>query len=143
MKRLTAICLLLLIGPTAAAALKIVHDHPYVGAIAVDAVSGEVLFEDNADTSGYPASVVKLMDLLLVLEAAETGRVSLQDSVTVTRESSRMGGSQVYLEVGEVFPVEDLLYAMMVKSANDAAVALAIHVAGSKEAFVELTRQIL
>jgi D-alanyl-D-alanine carboxypeptidase (penicillin-binding protein 5/6) len=129
---------LLILAPHSADALVIKHDHPYVGAIAVDAATGEVLFEDNADAKGYPASVVKLMGMLLILEAVESGRVSLDDSIVVTREAERMGGSQVYLERGEVFPVEELLYAMIVRSANDATVALAIHVAGSKDAFVDM-----
>lgn len=111
---------------------------PYIGAIAVDAATGKVLFEDNADGKGWPASITKLMDLLVFLEAIESKRLSLQDQVTVTAEASRIGGSQVYLKENEVFTVDELLYALVVQSANDAAVALALHFAGSKEAFVEL-----
>ncbi len=109
---------------------------PYVGAIVVDAWSGEVLFEDRADEPCYPASVIKLMDLLLILEDAERGEISLGDSVTATAEAARMGGSQVYLKEHETFTVDELLYALMVQSANDAAVALAIWRTGSKDAFV-------
>jgi len=111
---------------------------PYAGAIVIDAVSGKVLFEDNADTKGYPASITKLMDLLIFLEAVESKHLALEDQVTVTAESSKIGGSQVYLKEYEVFPVDELLYALIVQSANDAASALAIHYAGSKEAFVDL-----
>jgi D-alanyl-D-alanine carboxypeptidase (penicillin-binding protein 5/6) len=111
--------------------------NPYVGAIVVDADSGDVLYADRADTSAYPASVVKLMNFLLVLEDLEAGRLSLNDEVHVTAEAARMGGSQVYLAENEIFTVEDLLYALMIQSANDAAVALAIHVSGSRPAFVE------
>lgn len=111
---------------------------PYLGAIVVDAANGNVLFEDRADTRGAPASMLKLMDLLLVLERIEQGKLKLSDPVLVTAEASRIGGSQVYLKEHEQFTVEELLYALMVQSANDAATALAIHLAGSKEAFVEL-----
>lgn len=131
--------LLLLVGLGAPArGAEAVSRDPYLGAIVVDASSGEVLFEDRADSAGYPASIVKLMDLLLVLEEIEDGRLSLSEKVTVSREAERMGGSQVYLAANESFPVEDLLYALMIQSANDAAVALAEHIAGSKEAFVKM-----
>ena len=108
---------------------------PYLGAIVVDAASGEVLFEDRADAPAYPASIVKLMGLLLAREAIDRGAASLADTVTVSAEAERMGGSQVYLAKGETFPLDDLLSAMMIQSANDAAVAVAEHLAGSKEAF--------
>jgi D-alanyl-D-alanine carboxypeptidase (penicillin-binding protein 5/6) len=121
---------------TLTAAESIARD-PYVGAIAIDAESGLVLFEDNANADIYPASTVKLMDLLLILEKVERGGLRLADTVTVAAEAAGMGGSQVYLGQGEQFTVDDLLYALMVESANDAAVALAIHVGGSKEAFVQ------
>lgn len=111
--------------------------NPYLGAIVIDAASGKVLFEDNADVKGYPASITKLMDLMVLLEAIQAKRLSLQDQVTVTAEASRIGGSQVYLKEHEVFSVDDLLYALIVQSANDSAVALALHYAGSTEAFVE------
>ncbi len=111
---------------------------PYLSAITIDAASGTVLFEDNADASVYPASVLKLMDLYIVLTAVEEGRLSLGDMVPVTPEAARMGGSQVYLDPKEQFSVEELLYALMVQSANDAATALAIHIAGSRAAFVDL-----
>jgi D-alanyl-D-alanine carboxypeptidase (penicillin-binding protein 5/6) len=121
-----------------ATALETVSRHPYLGAIAVDAATGRVLFEDNADVKGYPASVTKLMVLLIILEAIEAGHLTLDEPVTVTAAASRMGGSQVYLAENEVFPVDELLYALVVESANDAAAALAIHYAGDKDTFVEL-----
>ena len=114
---------------------------PYLGAIVVEAGSGKVLFEDNADVKAYPASVLKLMDLLIILEKIEQGALKYEDPVTVTAEASKMGGSQVYLKENEVFTVDELLFALMIQSANDAATALAIHVAGSKEAFVEMMNQ--
>ena len=109
---------------------------PYVGAIVVDGETGEVLFEDGADRKTYPASVVKMMDLLLVLEAVERGEVALDDAVRITADAAKTGGSQVYLKENEVLVVEDLLYALMIQSANDAAMALAIHVGGSRDGFV-------
>lgn len=121
-----------------AAAPASIARNPYVGAIAVDQASGRVLFEDNADAKGYPASTLKLMDLLIILEKIERKEISLQDQVPVSPRASKTGGSQVYLADKEVFTVEELLYALMVQSANDAAVALAEKVAGSAEAFVEL-----
>jgi len=111
---------------------------PYIGAIVMDAASGQVLFEDQADALGYPASVLKLMDLLVILDQVRDGRVKLEEPVAITEEAMSMGGSQVFLDVKETFTVEDLLYALMVQSANDAAVALAVHVAGSKDEFVRL-----
>lgn len=114
---------------------------PYIGAIVVNASDGSVLFEDNPDAIGYPASVLKLMTLLLVLERVDAGTLRLSDRVRVSAEASRMGGSQVYLKEGEMFTIDELLDALMIQSANDAAVALAQHVAGSREAFVRLMNQ--
>ncbi|MCX8042732.1 MAG: D-alanyl-D-alanine carboxypeptidase [Desulfobacterota bacterium] len=111
---------------------------PYRGAILVDAASGAVLWEDNADATAYPASIVKLMTLLLILEQVQAHTLSFQDVVTVTAGASKIGGSQVFLKEHETFTVDELLYALIVQSANDAAVALALHVAGTTEAFVEL-----
>ena len=114
---------------------------PYLGAITVDAADGRVIFEDNADARGYPASTLKLMDLLIILEKIENGALKLTDKVTATADAAKVGGTQVWLRQNEVFSVDEMLYAMMVQSANDAATALAIHIAGSKEAFVELMNQ--
>jgi D-alanyl-D-alanine carboxypeptidase (penicillin-binding protein 5/6) len=111
---------------------------PYRSAILLNAATGEVLFEKNADAVVYPASSLKLMTLLVILERIEQGFLKLDDMVQVTVEAYKMGGSQVYLDPKEQFSIEDLLYALMIQSANDAAVALAGHVAGSQEAFVEL-----
>ena len=111
---------------------------PYIGAIIVDADSGAVLFEDKADVPGYPASTLKLMTLLVIQEKIDAGQVKLSDLVKVSADAAKTGGSQVFLDPKETFTVEELLYAMMIQSANDAAVALAEHVGGSKEGFVEL-----
>lgn len=111
---------------------------PYVSALVVEADSGKILFEDHADAVIYPASVLKLMVLLVVLERVEQDALGLDEMVQVTAEASRMGGSQVYLDPKESFTVDDLLYALMIQSANDAAVALAVHVSGSVQGFVTL-----
>ncbi len=115
--------------------------NPYLGAIVVDAATGRVLFEDRADAKGYPASVQKLMDLLIILDKLKQGQLSLQDSVPVSAKAAKTGGSQVWLAEKETFSLEEMLYALMVQSANDAAVALAEKVAGSTDAFVDLMNQ--
>jgi D-alanyl-D-alanine carboxypeptidase (penicillin-binding protein 5/6) len=111
---------------------------PYLGAIVVDAATGKVLFEQGADVKGYPASVLKMMDLLIILEKVERGQLSLQDQVPVSAKAAKTGGSQVWLAEKETFSLDEMLYALMVQSANDAAVALAEKVGGSTDAFVEL-----
>lgn len=118
-----------------------ISQSPYRGAIVIDAISGQVLVEDKADVKCYPASVLKLMDLLIIMEKIHQRQLSLDDQVTVSAKASRTGGSQVWLAHKETFTVDELLYALMVQSANDAAVALAEKVAGSTEAFVELMNQ--
>lgn len=118
--------------------LKAISRDPYLGAIVIDAATSKVLFEDNADAKGYPASVTKMMNFLIILEAVEAKQISLQDKITVSAEVAKIGGSQVYLKEKEVYTVDDLLYALMVQSANDAAAALALHYTGSKEKFVSL-----
>ncbi len=115
--------------------------NPYRGAIAVEASTGRVLFEDQADVRGYPASMQKLMDLLIILEKLEHGQLSLTDQVPVSAKAAKTGGSQVWLAQNETFSLDDMLYALMVQSANDAAVALAEKVAGTTDAFVELMNQ--
>ena len=142
MKRLS-LCLLVLVllAPFAMAArapLKAISADPYVSALVIDAESGKILFEANADAVVYPASVLKLMNLYVILDRIEQGALRLDEMVQVTPEASKIGGSQVYLDPKEQFSVEELMYALMVQSANDAAVALAIHISGSKDGFVDL-----
>ncbi|MDD2463642.1 MAG: serine hydrolase [Desulfobulbus sp.] len=133
----------LMLTPTWAARkqLRTIAQDPYVSALVIDADSGKTLFESNADARLYPASVLKLMDLYVILDRIEQGALKLDEMVAVTVEAAKTGGSQVYLDPKEQFSVEDLLYALMVQSANDAAVALATHIAGSKEGFVALMNQ--
>ncbi len=118
-----------------------VSKDPYISALVIDADTGETLLDENSTLKAYPASVLKMMVLLVVLEQIEKGTLDLSDMVQVTTEAARMGGSQVYLDPKEQFSVEDLLYALMIQSANDAAVALAIHVSGSKEGFIALMNE--
>ncbi|MBX6377570.1 MAG: D-alanyl-D-alanine carboxypeptidase [Clostridia bacterium] len=110
-------------------------------AILMDAQSGQVLFAHNADDPRPPASVTKLMTLSVIFDALQEGRVRLDDPVTTSDLAYSFGGTQIYLEPGEVMPLRDLLYAIAIFSANDAAVAAAEHVAGSVEAFVHLMNQ--
>ena len=100
---------------------------PYVGAISADAESGRILFSENADRTAYPASVTKLMTALLVLEDVRKGRYSLGDKVTATVEAYQSEPSWIGIKVGQSMSVDDLLMALMVMSANDAAVVLAVN----------------
>ena len=109
---------------------------PYVGAISVDAATGRVLFEDKADAEAYPASVTKLMTLLLVLEDVKAGKYGLDDKVEATADAYKSEPSWVGIKVGEKMSVRDLCAALMVESANDAAIVLGVHSAGSFDAFV-------
>lgn len=105
-------------------------------AVLMDANTGTVLYAKNADQALPPASVTKVMTLLLVMEAVDSGTLALDDTVSVSEYAASMGGSQVYLEPGETMAVEEMLKCVIIASANDAAVALAEKVAGSEEAFV-------
>ncbi|MGE5495521.1 MAG: D-alanyl-D-alanine carboxypeptidase family protein [Burkholderiales bacterium] len=106
--------------------------------ILIDAGSGNVLLEKDADTQLPCASLIKTMSLLLFCEAEKSGRLSLNDTVTISREAAAKGGTQVFLDANTTHTVEDLLKAVTVCSANDATAALAEKVAGSEEAFVEM-----
>ncbi len=108
------------------------------GYIVTDAATGKVLLEDNADLVTPPASMTKLMTFAVLHDKLRAGAISLSTMVPVTAEDARMGGTQVYLDPSETFSVEDLVHAMMIQSANDAAHALARASAGSDDAFVEL-----
>ncbi|MBP3314501.1 MAG: D-alanyl-D-alanine carboxypeptidase [Clostridia bacterium] len=105
-------------------------------AILIEASTGKVLYEKDADMALPPASVTKVMTLLLVMEAIEEGRIKYGDSVRASANACSMGGSQIYLKENEEMSVEDMLKSVVIASANDAAVALAEHIAGSEEEFV-------
>ncbi|MEJ2056658.1 MAG: D-alanyl-D-alanine carboxypeptidase [Desulfofustis sp.] len=145
MKRVLIFTFLMLLAAQplwgARAKIETISQDPYISALLIDADTGKILLDENSTAKAYPASVLKLMVLKVILDRIEAGSLALDEMVQVTREASRMGGSQVYLDPKEQFPVEDLLYALIVQSANDAAVALAVHVAGSKDAFVALMNE--
>lgn len=106
-------------------------------AILMDAVSGRILFEKESHKELPPASVTKIMTLLVAADAVASGRVKLTDPVTASENASKLGGSQIYLEPGETFSLEQMLIAIAVGSANDGCVAVAEHIDGTHEAFVE------
>ncbi len=110
----------------------------FKSALVIDADTGLILVSTNSQVRRQPASMLKMMTELIVLEHIADGDMKMEDIVTVSARSSNMGGSQVYLKHGETFSVEELLSALAIHSANDAAVALAEHLAGSVEAFIDL-----
>jgi D-alanyl-D-alanine carboxypeptidase (penicillin-binding protein 5/6) len=106
-------------------------------AVLMEASTGMILYAQNPSEALPPASVTKIMTLLLVMEAIDSGVVRLDDTVTASANAASMGGSQVYLKEGERMTLEDMLKSVVIASANDAAVALAEHIAGSVTAFVQ------
>lgn len=106
-------------------------------AILMDAASGQILYEKESHKELAPASVTKLMTLLVAADAVASGKVKLTDKVTASENACKLGGSQIYLEPGETFSLEEMLIAIAVGSANDACVAVAEHINGTHEAFVE------
>jgi len=110
-------------------------------AILIEAETGTILFSFNEHEPLPIASITKIMTMLLVMEAIDSGKLDFKQKTTVSANAARMGGSQVYLKEGEIFTVEELLKAVAVHSANDASVALAEAVAGSEEAFVAMMNQ--
>ena len=111
---------------------------PAKSAVLMDVATGQVLYEQDAHTPLAPASVTKVMTMLLIMEAIDTGRISWNDTVTASEAAAAKGGSQVYLKVGETMSVSDMVKSISVSSANDCACAMAEHIAGSESAFVEM-----
>lgn len=109
--------------------------------VVMDAISGEVLYEKNAYVKRAPASLTKIMTLVLTLEAVNEGRISLQEEAVASENAWELGGTEVWAEPGESMPIEEWLKAVAVGSANDGAVVLAEHLAGSVEAFAEMMNQ--
>ncbi|NLY70143.1 MAG: D-alanyl-D-alanine carboxypeptidase [Clostridiales bacterium] len=107
-------------------------------AVLLDANSGKFLYEQNSHEQLPPASITKIMTMLLVMEAVERGQISLEDEVTISQRAASMGGSQMYMEQGETQTVETLLKGMAIASANDACVACAEYVAGTEQMFIEM-----
>lgn len=107
-------------------------------AILVDNLSGKVLYEKNADEKRAPASMTKLASMLMVMEAIDNGNLKYEDKVTISEEAANMGGSQVFLQAGEVYTVYDLLKSVAIASGNDAVVALAEKIGGSQSGFIDM-----
>ena len=110
-------------------------------AILVEAETGQVLYEENADEQLPPASLTKIMTMLLAMEEVESGEITLDDTVTVSRAASDMGGSQIFLDAGTELTVEELLKAVTIASANDATYALSEKIGGTYQSFVEMMNE--
>ena len=110
-------------------------------AILIEASTGKVLYEKNSEEKRAPASMTKIMSMIIVMDKIKDGNLKYEDDVLISENASSMGGSQVYLNTGEKYKVKDLLKSVAVASANDAVVALAEKVAGTKEKFVELMNE--
>ena len=126
------ITLVLLPVPAQAAALTVAGK----SSLLMDVATGTVLQESNAHEKLAPASVTKVMTMLLIMEAVDSGKIAMTDTVTASEAAAAKGGSQIYLKVGETMSVSDMLKSIAVSSANDCACAMAEHIAGSEEAFV-------
>ncbi len=109
--------------------------------ILIESSTGQVIYELNSTERRSPASITKIMTLLLTFEALDAGKISLEDEVVTSEHASSMGGSQVYLAAGEVQTLDTMIKCIAVSSGNDASVAVAEHIAGSEEAFVELMNE--
>ena len=139
MKRATGMILTLLLTlallpyPVRAAGLEIAGK----SAVLMDGATGTVLYENNPHEKLAPASVTKVMTMLLIMEAVDSGKLSLDDTITASESAAAKGGSQIYLKVGETMSARDMLKSIAVSSANDCACAMAEHLAGSEAAFVE------
>ena len=132
---LVAISLLIGLLPFAAQAAGLEVEAK--SALLMDVATGTVLFEQNSHEALAPASVTKVMTMLLIMEAIDNGKIGWDDTVTVSEAAAAKGGSQVYLKVGETMTVEDMVKSIAVSSANDCACAMAEHLCGSEDSFVE------
>ena len=111
---------------------------PVKSALLMDAATGQILYEQNIHQRLAPASVTKVMTMLLIMEAIDSGKIQWEDMVTTSEAAAAKGGSQIYLKVGEQMSVTDMVKSIAVSSANDAACAMAEHLQGSEEAFVQI-----
>lgn len=107
---------------------------PYYSAVVIEAGSGRILWEDHAAAEAYPASMTKMMNMFVVMDDLKAGRLRLDQPVTINHETANVGARQVWLKEGETFPLEELIYATMIHSANDAATALAFASSGGRVA---------
>ena len=136
MKRMICILVLLCLLPVSVQAAE-----PEIGgksALLMDVATGTVLYESNPHEQLAPASVTKVMTMLLIMEAVDSGKITMEDTVTASESAAAKGGSQIFLKVGETMSVSDMLKSIAVSSANDCACAMAEHIAGSEGAFVEM-----
>ena len=130
--------LVLVVAVLSPAASAVDLDVAGKSALLMDAATGTVLYEKNAHEKLAPASVTKVMTMLLIMEAIDSGKIGWDDTVTASETAAAKGGSQIYLKAGEMMSVTDMLKSIAVSSANDCACAMAEHIAGSESAFVEL-----
>ncbi len=128
----------LLIGIFPVQAKAVDLNVPGKSALLMDVATGTILYEHNAHEALAPASVTKVMTMLLIMEAIDSGKIQWEDTVTASEAAAAKGGSQVYLKVGETMSVAEMVKSIAVSSANDCACAMAEHLAGSESAFVEL-----
>lgn len=142
-KRILTVLLvtMLVLGPLCGRANGVDLNLPAPSAILIDRATGTVLYESNCDEKLAPASVTKVMTLLLIMEAIDSGKIGWQDTVTTSEAAAAKGGSQIYLKVGETMSVEEMVKSVTVSSANDCACALAEFIAGSEAAFVDMMNQ--
>ena len=139
MKRFCIFCLAIsLLLPFLPRAGAVELDVAGKSAVLMDAATGTVLYEKNAHERLSPASVTKVMTMLLIMEAIDSGKIRWEDMVTASETAAAKGGSQIYLKVGEQMTVSDMVKSIAVSSANDCACAMAEHIAGSESAFVDL-----
>ena len=110
-------------------------------ALLMDSTSGDIIFAVNEKEELPPASITKIMTLLLTMEALDSNKINLSDEVNISENASKMAGTSIYLDVGEMQTVENLIKAISIRSANDACVAIAEHISGSEESFVALMNE--
>ena len=145
MKRLVSVMLTILLLTTIAVPLAFAEEKTGVeladnvkSAILIERDTGKVLYEKNSNESLPPASMTKIMTMLLIMEALDEGKLSYDEKVRASEYAASMGGSQIFLEAGEEMTVEELLKGIAIGSGNDAAVAMAERIAGSEEAFIDM-----
>lgn len=140
MKRLGWLVLvfILMVGFVPGKAQAVDMDIEAKSALLMDVATGSVLYEQESHTPLAPASVTKVMTMLLIMEAIDSGKIQWSDMVTASETAAAKGGSQIYLKVGETMSVEEMVKSIAVSSANDCACAMAEHIAGSEAAFVQM-----
>lgn len=140
-KRIAAVFLCLIFILSSGLPVKAQVQISSPSAILIEASTGQVIFEQDAAVRRSPASITKIMTLLLAFEQLEAGKIKLDDEVLVSEHASSMGGSQVYLAQGEIQTLDTMLKCIAVSSGNDACVAVAEHIAGSEDAFVDMMNE--